>query len=693
MVKTDGAKPAQRSQPAGNQKQQGVSGRTRRAQRRPGSEQSTRQEQARKTSAPKRVAERRPATSAETDRGKSVRTFRLRSKEKGNYEDYGGPGVRTGTKEYPQKRNERSFEESRSISNKLTRRPYHGLKKLDTKQMHLMFVGDPLVEEIVGRANKALNLVPAGALGWNDPEDHADDKLVEKENTLFTGDTPAASSHPRQEQRALNGKFLMSETGLKTKQRLKTLESFTGSPKTQVTQTVMLRPPVYRPLVVLDEGGGYVMGREDGAEGVNYQLTKNKTEIEDKKFREIRNKMLFQTIKLKKKEIALDNDTDKTQRLREIRKLLKEKRENEEHSTNERWNRLTFEESLPDYISKFKTKKLQDLKKYLKVNKTVAQYSSNKSLANIKLLGSMRGEEQGKQRFEGSNSLDPLSSDHQADQLIQGVIKPYIEAAIQTNSALENAQSKSELKSVLKAASTSKHNVKAYDFQSPNKDQGSLKKISGLGKAKGYSLNIQAAKVTREIQPEEQPIISDRNEDLSSSRYSRKRAGHNVHFERSTSQTQGLVHNGQTRSRNLLRVGSATSKEEKSASVASNLKDKSDVLRSEGVEEEHLVQNSNTELQKTGGSGQQEANNTRSEKQATPTEVDLGQMESVEDLDDDEIFEVENFLERLRVFFLAYYSHCSGGLLGFLQRGETRETVGIIKKLTRGNRASGSRSL
>lgn len=623
---------------------------------------------------------------------KEVRTFRFRSKDRARNDESMSRRDVVPSRAASRGNRDNDSNTSRSISNKLTRRPYHGIKKQGAKRMDIMFIGDPLVENIIHKANKALNLVSAANLGWIQADDQPAETVAQVVNTFFSGEPKNLISGPQQENKALSGMFLLPDSEIKIKQKINTLHTIPMTSNKPISYMQINKPPVYRPLVVLGDGGDYVMGEDENAVIDNGHLKQSKNEIEGRKFKEIKNKMLFQTIKFKKKELALDNDKNKGRKLLEIKKLIKQKRDNQEQLACDRWNKLSFEESMPDYISKFRTKKLQDLKSYIKANKPYANPTSEMSIANNDVIASMKSEGQNKHKIEGSISLEQHSSDLAADQLIHGLIKPYLQAALLSNSALDNAISKSELKGVLKPGSMIKPTSKLPDHNLHLRDMSSDKKISSAVKSNGYSLNIHHVIPKLEHLPEEVPIMSDRNEERSSSRYSSRKINQNVKFEINSSQKRGLANQG-SQSRNRLRIDSVGSKDEKNSPRMPENKEKKLV---------NVVEHNNIEiinpsfignLQKSRVSGQQEATHTRSERQATDTADEGGQFESLEDLNEDEIYEVEDFLERLRVFFLAYYRHCASELNIFMMRNDTLATLEIIKKLTKNSKNAQSMNI
>jgi hypothetical protein len=94
----------------------------------------------------------------------------------------------------------------------------------------------------------------------------------------------------------------------------------------------------------------------------------NRGGLDSKRYAEIKEKMLNKTIESQKEAVKLSeggNHQEKKKRLRELTKGINE-RDHMKEEKRDRWVSLRFTDSLPNNFGKFKSKKLKELKEYLK---------------------------------------------------------------------------------------------------------------------------------------------------------------------------------------------------------------------------------------------------------------------------------------------------------------------------------------
>ena len=379
--------------------------------------------------------------------------------------------------------------------------------------------------------------------------------------------------------------FLRNEATLKSPKSL--------SPKREQTPTQTVKPKPARPLFIMDQDstkhGDFIMAmnrefeRKETIEPRFLYLKQNREEIDENKFKSIKQKMFFQTLKSKKRPTTdtTHEISDKDSAMRQIKKLLRPETAS---------NGLKAPQSLfgrpstsINYTEKNRShpKKLRDLKKYL-----------------------VKGQELGAEEEEGEEPRANTANFHSNAPSLMN--QPQ-----ETSHIIRNNSSK------LHDSNLQKKNPSIG--KGPNAGNSDH---FGAGSKKGSSRFIQQEPRERSYRK-----IADGQE--------------SVGFE------------GENQAVSQGRVGAS-----KGPSNKTNSKEVG------GTVEEQA--------------GDERQGDSRSDPDFGPSE----QGKSVSgDLDLNEIFEVEDFLEKMKGFFLGYYRRSMRQVLDFVRMPDTLITVRIIRRL------------
>jgi hypothetical protein len=550
-----------------------------------------------------------------------------------------------------------------------SRRPYSSAMFVGRRASHqLMLIRDSNIATLVEKANHALNIPTEGSSPWKDEYPIPQD---ESSRPLFSGYVQTAAAKVKDSQLRLTAMHLPLSGGRRSQGRGRhTTTHSSFSPPAESEK--ISKPPPYRPLLVMADAGDFLMGTEtNNRRGDARLLRESRHEIDQRKFQEIRNKMLFQTINLKKKSQGMKEGSERSQNLLEIKKLIKFKKDSENRGKSDRWNYISFENSLPQNYDKFKVKKLNDLKKYL-VSQGRAAMSDRESAGGIDGGETEQKRETGGQRLGTQPSFsmqDKDSCDFLNDHIVTTILKPYIQATILSKSKQEISDSKPELRNISKTPSSLPVNIRVADTGGAKKASADQKKGAGKMQTKGIMIGALKGKSRAEIQKQEPIILSDRNEEDNSANMSYVEGGPHPQMSIDPNTSQGFSGKG-ARERLLSGPFSGNPRSDNMQKI-------------KGQPDSPTTPNPSDGLQRFGQDPKKGSETEKPSKtEPRSFEKDDQKGDSVDDLDINEIYEVEEFLERLKAFFLGYYRHKAGSLLSFLRDTETKKTVAIIKRLT-----------